>query len=158
MQTSTRCLGMIKASEGFRPSTYLDVNGMPTIGYGHCLVHPESFPNGIDEPQATRLLLADVLDAEKAVLRMVKVPLTQGQFDALVDFVYNLGSGRLHGSTLLADINAGRLDEAAEQILLWDHVGKEENPGLKARRQAEYELFTGHLAVQVAPPAQSVAA
>ena len=158
MQTSTRCLGMIKASEGFRPTTYLDVNGMPTVGYGHCLVHPESFPNGINEQQASRLLLADVQDAERALLRMVKVPLTQGQFDALVDFVFNLGSGRLHSSMLLADSNAGRMDAAAEQILLWDHVGAQENPGLKARRQAEFELFTGHPATQQAPSAQSVAA
>jgi lysozyme len=68
--------------------------------------------------------------------------LSQGQFDALVDFVYNLGQHRLAKSTLLRDLNAGRYDQAAEQLLHWDHAGAVENSGLKARRQAELDLWT----------------
>jgi lysozyme len=135
---------LLKRSEGFRGSTYLDVAGFPTIGYGHRLLHPESFPKEITEPQASELLASDVRDAEQAVERLVKVSLTQGQFDALVDFVFNLGVGRLTSSTLLKDVNAGQLDAAALQLLQWDHAGGKEYAPLKTRRAAEYELWTGH--------------
>jgi lysozyme len=150
MELSPAGLALLKASEGFCNHVYLDVNGFPTIGYGHRLVHPESFPNGVGEAQATEILIADLRDAEQAVQRMVKLSLTQGQFDALVDFVFNMGSGRLHSSTLLDDLNAGRFEEAANQLLLWDHAGAQENAGLSARRQAEFELFTGRSAVEAA--------
>lgn len=158
MQLSAKGLALLKASEGFRNRVYLDVNGLPTIGYGHRLLHPESFPNGVGEEQASEILISDIRDAEQAVERMVKVPLAQGQFDALVDFVFNLGSGHLHSSTLLADLNAGRAEAAAEQILLWDHAGAQENAGLKARRQAEFELFTGRAAPQGSAARQQIAA
>jgi lysozyme len=71
----------------------------------------------------------------------VKAPLTQGQFDALVDFCFNLGAGRLTASTLLKCVNAGRYDDAVEQLLLWDHAGEQECSALKARREAEAELW-----------------
>jgi lysozyme len=144
MQLSADGLALLKKSEGFRGRTYLDVAGFLTIGYGHRLLHPESFPNGIDETQAANLLASDVRDAEQAVERMVKVTLTQGRFDALVDFVFNLGAGRLASSTLLKDLNCGRYDDAASQILLWDHAAGQVNAGLETRREAEYQLWTGH--------------
>ena len=141
MQFSAAGLELLKRSEGFRSRTYLDVAGLPTIGYGHRLLHPESFSNGIDEAQAERILLSDVREAEQAILRLVKVPLNQGQFDALVDFCFNLGEGKLAESTLLKDLNAGRYDAAQEQLLRWDHAGSQENAGLKARREAEVQLW-----------------
>jgi lysozyme len=58
-----------------------------------------------------------------------------------VDFCFNLGAGRLASSTLLKDLNCGRYDDAAGQLLLWDHAGGKENAGLKARRVAEAELW-----------------
>jgi lysozyme len=143
MKFSAAGMDLLKKSEGFRSRVYLDSAGYPTIGYGHRLLHPESFPNGIDELQAANLLSNDVCEAEEAVQRLVKVPLTQGQFDALVDFTFNLGSGRLAESTLLKDLNAGKYELAAEQLLLWDHAGGQENSALKARRQAEAELWHG---------------
>jgi lysozyme len=141
MQLSAAGMELLKKSEGYRNRVYMDVARFPTIGYGHRLLHPESFPNGIDEAQAANLLASDVRNAEQAVERLVKVTLTQGQFDALVDFCFNLGAGRLASSTLLKDLNRGRYDDAAEQLLLWDHAGREENAGLKARREAEAELW-----------------
>jgi lysozyme len=141
MQLSAAGMELLKKSEGFRNRVYLDVAGFPTIGYGHQLVHSDSFPNGIDEPQAANLLACDVREAEQAVQRLVKVPLTQGQFDALVDFCFNLGAGRLASSTLLKCLNAGRYDDAAEQLLRWDHAGGQEYPALKARREAEAGLW-----------------
>jgi lysozyme len=143
MQFSAAGLDLLKRAEGFRERTYLDVAGYPTIGYGHRLLHPESFPKGISKDQAAEILLSDLRDAEEAIEKLVKVPLTQGQFDALVDFCFNLGQGRLAGSTLLKELNAGQYDAAAEQLLRWDHAGAQECAALKARRQAEFELWTG---------------
>ena len=158
MHLSAAGLNLLKKSEGFRSRSYLDVNGFPTIGYGHRLLHPESFPRGIDEAQAAEILVSDVRDAEQAVARLVKVPLTQGQFDALVDFCFNLGAGRLASSTLLKILNAGRHSDAAEQLLRWDIAAGQENAGLKARREAELALWNASSAVPQAVPAPPKAA
>jgi len=144
MKLSAAGLSLLKQSEGFRSRVYLDSNGIATIGYGHRLLSREDFPEGVTEQHASQMLAIDVLKAEEAVTRLVRVALTQGQFDALVDFCYNLGQGRLAASTLLADLNAGRYAAAAEQLLLWDHAGAGESAGLLARRQAEFQLW--HLA------------
>ncbi len=141
MQLSAAGLELLKRSEGFRSHTYNDVNGFPTIGYGHRLLDHESFPAGIGEPEAAGILAADVRSAEQSIARLVKVPLTQGQFDALVDFCFNLGAGRLASSTLLKALNGGRHVDAAEQLLRWDIAGGRENAGLKARREAEFALW-----------------
>ncbi len=141
MRLSAEGLDLIKRFEGFRGHAYNDVAGFSTIGYGHRIVPPESFPNGITEPQAAAILAKDVAEAERTVTRLVKVALTQGQFDALVDFCFNLGSGRLVKSTLLRALNAGRYDAAAEQLLLWDLAGGEVNLGLKVRREVELRLW-----------------
>lgn len=141
MHLSDAGLNLIKRSEGFRANTYEDVAGLPTIGYGHKLLPGESYPDGIDEAQAEELLSADAGAACLAVEHLVQVPLTQGQFDALVDFCYNLGQGRLSASTLLRELNAGQYDEARQQLLLWDHAGNQVVPGLQLRRQAEFDLW-----------------
>ena len=147
MKLSTEGLQLIKQQEGFRSKTYLDVAGFPTIGYGHRLTAAEitsgKFSHGITVLDATGILAADVRDAEQAVERLVKVPLTLGQFDALVDFCFNLGSGRLASSTLLKVLNGGRYADAAEQLLRWDQAGGQECPPLKARREAELALWEG---------------
>ncbi len=145
MQLSAEGLELIKKSEGFRDHVYRDVAGFPTIGYGHLLKPDESFPNGVTELQAGLILAADVQQAEQAVSRLVKVELTQGQFDALVDFCFNLGAGRLAGSTLLRELNAGHHDTAAQQLLSWDHAGGVVNAGLKSRREAELKLWMGEI-------------
>jgi lysozyme len=143
MQLSAEGLDLIKKSEGFRDRVYLDLAGFPTIGYGHLIKPRESFPNGITEPQAAAILTTDVQDAEQAVARLVKVALTQGQFDALVDFCFNLGAGRLASSTLLRQLNVSHYQAAGEQLLAWDHAGGAVVAGLKARREAELKLWTG---------------
>jgi len=150
MQLSAAGLELLKASEGFRPTTYFDIAGIPTIGYGHRLEPRESFPDGICQAEAEVILSWDVRQAEQAASRLVKVPLTQGQFDALVDFTFNLGACRLATSTLLQDLNAGKYDDAAIQLLRWDHSGDREVAALKTRREGEYRLWTGHAAGQAA--------
>jgi lysozyme len=141
MRLSSTGLALIKQCEGFRATTYLDSAGLPTIGYGHRLLPGEQFPAGIDEAAAAAILANDVRSAEEAVTRLVKVPLTQCQFDALVDFAYNLGPSRLAASTLLKELNAGRIESAAAEFLKWDRCAGRELSGLKARREAERSLF-----------------
>jgi lysozyme len=141
MQISPEGLDLLKRSEGFRGRAYLDAAGIATIGYGHRILASESFPNGIAEAQAEEILSTDVRSAEQAVQRLVRVALTQGQFDALVDFCFNLGAGKLAASTLLKDLNAGQYGAASEQLLRWDHIGSQESEGLKARREAEFQLW-----------------
>ncbi len=150
MQLSAVGLELIKKSEGFRGRTYLDVAGIPTIGFGHRLLAHEAWPNGITAAQAEQILTCDVSGAEQAVNRLVKVPLTQSQFDALIDFCFNVGSGRLASSTLLKALNRGRYDDAREQLLRWDFAAGEECLALKGRREAEYQLWGAPAATQVA--------
>lgn len=141
MELSAAGLELVKRSEGFRNRIYLDVAGVPSIGYGHRVLVTESFANGIEEAEGVELLARDLRNAEQAVQRLVRVALAQGQFDALVDFCFNLGQGRLAASSLLQELNKGRYDAAAEQLLRWDHAGALENAGLKARREAEFHLW-----------------
>lgn len=142
MHLSSAGLELLKKSEGLRERIYTDVAGFRTIGFGHRLTSAEEYPQGITPIQAESILAADVAIAESAVDRLVRVPLTQGQFDALVDFVFNLGAGRLSSSTLLRDLNAGKYDSAAWQLLAWDHAGNRELASLKLRREAEFHLWS----------------
>jgi lysozyme len=91
---------------------------------------------GITKEQATDLLRGDVADAVRAVNLYVRVPITQGQFDALVGFTYNLGGGTLRGSTLLRMLNSGDAAGAADQFARWDHAGGVVVDGLTIRREA----------------------
>lgn len=150
MHISAAGLELLKKSEGFRDRTYTDLAGFRTIGFGHRQAPGETYSNGLSLAQAENILLTDVLIAEAAVTRLVKVPLTQGQFDALVDFVFNLGAGRLASSSLLSYLNAGKYSEASWQLLAWDHAGSHEIAGLKARREAEFRLWSPNLIVNPA--------
>jgi len=137
---------LLKRSEGLLLRVGRD-RGNPVIGYGHDLtVHEQVsglFINGITRDQADSICQSDVALAENIVKRLVRVALTQGQFDALVDFVFNLGVVKFEGSTLLRDLNAGQYEAAAEQLQRWDHEGDVEVAGLKARRQQEFNLWHG---------------
>jgi lysozyme len=146
MHLSSAGLDLLKKSEGFRDRIYADVAGFRTIGFGHRLAPSEAYPTGITLPQGESILAHDLAIAEAAVERLVKVQLTQGQFDALVDFVFNLGAGRLATSKLLSYLNDGKCDAAAWQLLAWDHAGTQEIASLKARREAEFALWNPHSA------------
>jgi lysozyme len=150
MRLSAAGLDLLKKSEGFRERSYTDLAGFQTIGFGHRLTPGESYPNGITQLQAESILSADLALAENTVTKLVKVPLTQGQFDALVDFVFNLGAGRLASSTLLAYLNSGKYDAAAWQLLAWDHAGNREIAALKLRREAEFRLWSPAAVTQTA--------
>ena len=126
--------------EGLRLVAYQDQVGVWTIGYGHTGLEVHGGLT-INQDQADLLLHSDIAGAVACVNRAVTASISQCQFDALVDFVFNLGCARLLGSTLLRHVNAGEFDLAAPQFLLWDHAGGMVVPGLLVRRQAEAGLF-----------------
>jgi lysozyme len=140
---SSQGYALTKKFEGLRLTAYQDQTGIWTIGYGHTGPDVHSGLT-ITEPQADALLQSDIAKAAACVHHLVAIPLRQNQFDALVDFVFNLGCGRLHGSTLLRHIHAGEFALAAPQFLLWDHAGSAVVPGLLTRREAERSLFQSH--------------
>ena len=138
-QLSANGLSLLKQFEGFRQYVYSDAAGHPTIGYGHKILPGEVFTNGITEPQAQTLLLADTAKAQASVRNLVKVPLTPHQFDALVSLVYNIGHGAFLNSTLLRLLNQSFYNAAAQQFLQWKFAGGK--PILLSRRVKEKTLF-----------------
>jgi lysozyme len=134
--------------EGFRPKLYNDPAGHCTIGCGH-LVHlgpingkePAEFKRGITRAAALKLLQSDATPAAAAVRSSVKVPLNQAQFDALVSFAFNLGTGALETSTLLKKLNAGNYAAVPKEFEKWVKAGGKTLPGLVRRRTAEADLF-----------------
>lgn len=141
MQYSDAAFALTKHFEGLRLKAYADPLGFATIGYGHLIKAGENFDGGITEEQAHGLLISDIADACCIVAREVTVPLNQGEFDALVDFVFNLGD-RLKGSTLLRLLNAGDYDGAEAELAKWSYMGNKPSVGLKTRRMAEMDLWS----------------
>lgn len=137
----TKGLALIKKFEGFSALEYLCPAGKRTIGYGHCLSPDENYPAGVTEEQAEELLRDDIADAEDAVIRLVEVPLTPNQFDALASFVFNVGSNNFRLSTLLRVLNKADYEGAAKEFEKWIYADEKVVPGLKRRRKAEAELF-----------------
>ena len=136
-------LDVIKRFEGFSPTVYICLAGYPTIGYGH-VVKPqerEQFADGITAEQAETLLRQDVQTAERAVLRLITVPLTDGQFDALVSFTFNLGAGALQRSTLRRRVNRGDHAGVPAELRKWVWAGGRKLEGLVKRRKAEAFMY-----------------
>ena len=90
---------------------------------------------------AESLLLSDVGTAARCVNQLVTIELSQNEFDALVDFVFNLGATSFAGSTLLRDLNGGNIAGAAGEFQKWDHAGGRVLAGLLRRRLSESTLF-----------------
>lgn len=138
-KTSAAGLAIIKQHEGFRGTAYLCPAGVWTLGYGTT----KGIRKGMTatREQAEALLRDDVAQFEAAVLRAVKQPLSQNQFDALVSFTYNVGAGAFAASTMVRLINAGEWGAAADQFSRWTKGGGRVLPGLTKRRAAERALF-----------------
>lgn len=147
MQTSPKGIALIKQFEGCSLTAYPDpgTGGAPwTIGYGW--THPvdgKPIKHGmkIDQDTADRLLKTGLVSYENDVLKLVKVKLTQGQFDALVSFAYNVGSRSLSTSTLLKKLNGGDVNGAADEFPRWNKAGGKVMSGLTRRREAERAMF-----------------
>ncbi|BEN12117.1 lysozyme [Serratia marcescens] len=144
MKISDDGMALIKRFEGLRLQAYQDSVGVWTIGYGWTQpVAGRKIGAGmvIDATTAERLLVCGIVQFEQGVERRVTVPITQGQFDALVSFAYNLGLRALENSTLLRRLNAGDRKGAADQFGRWVNAGGVRLDGLVARRAAERALF-----------------
>ena len=143
LRVSSEGLGLIRRFEGFRSLPYADVAGLATIGYGHRLNAEQKvqYAGGIDEAAAGAWLAQDVALAEQAVGRLICVPLTQGQFDALVSFTYNLGAAVLQRSTLRRVVNREEHAEVPQQFRRYVYAGGRKWPGLIRRRAAEAALY-----------------
>lgn len=162
-EINTAGLDLIKSFEGIPdgdPTTvkldpYLDPVGIWTIGWGHAIWVGNDFlrgaenrararalyPGGITIAQAEDLLRADLMDTCRDVQSVVRVPLTDNQFAALVSFTFNLGTGNLRKSTLLRLVNAGDFAGAAGEFQKWNKAGGRVLKGLTLRRKAEADLF-----------------
>ena len=137
-------LDLIMRFEGFSSTIYRCPAGYPTIGYGHVVLDEEKdrFADGVDQEQGEELLRRDAQVAERAVLRLITVPLTNGQFDALVSFTFNLGSGALQRSTLRRKVNRGEHEDVPAQFKRWVWAGGRKLNGLMKRRDAEAGLYS----------------
>ena len=125
--------------EGLSLEAYKDVAGVWTNGYGN--THGVVPGTTITLQEAQDQLASNIEGAEYVVNRVVTVPLTQNQFDALVDFVFNLGSGNFQSSTLLRLLNGGNYAGASNEFPKWNHSGGVVVAGLTRRRLAEQALF-----------------
>lgn len=137
-------LDLIKSFEGLVLSAYKDAVGVWTIGYGHtAMAGPPSPKSGmkISKAEAEALLLKDLVKYERPVKNLVKVPLNDNQYGALVSFVYNLGEGNFAKSTLLRKLNNKDYIGASNEFAKWNKAGGKVLRGLTRRRQAEKDLF-----------------
>lgn len=138
MKISNNCVSLVKQFEGFEAKAYKCPAGVWTIGYGHTLnVRPNDV---VTEPKASTLLEEELQDYAAKVAKIVPNA-SQNQFDALVSFAYNVGTGALSGSTLLKKHNAGEYLEAQEQFLKWDKAAGKVLAGLVKRRNHEAALY-----------------
>lgn len=161
MKTSQRGLSLIKEFEGclqpiggglFKP--YICPAGVLTIGWGTTNLDGKKFDKNTRWSQAEcdAAFANNMGRYEDAVRRLVKVPLNQNQFDALVSFAYNCGEGNLGKSTLLRKLNKGDYTGAANQFAVWNKGGGRVLNGLVRRRAAEAKLFRSPAASPVPPP------
>lgn len=147
MKASSKCRDLIVKFEGFKPSPYICPAGKWTIGYGFTH-YPDGRPvtrddKPITQAQADAMLITLLAEYEAPVSAMLRVPVSQGEFDALVDFAYNAGVENLRNSTLLRRLNSGDRMGAADEFDRWVYGGGVRLKGLEIRRKAEHDLFVG---------------
>ena len=163
MKVARETLEHVKRWEGLKLEAYPDPgskDGNPwTIGYGHTSDNFMRVKKGmrITEAEAEAALAHDLAEAEEAMLRHVKVPLTDGQKGALTSFIFNVGEGNFKRSTLLKRLNAGAYDEVPGQLAKWVYNDGKKMKGLVNRRAAEIGLwskgsFVSSRTVEAEPP------
>lgn len=139
-------LDLIKEFESFKSKPYLCPSQKATIGFGSTY-YPDGKKVTLQDKEITEQKAFEILeyiankDFGSNINKVVKVPLNQNQFDALVSFAYNIGNGNFNSSTLLRWLNQGNYKEASMQLLRWDKSKGIVLNGLTKRRKAEKELF-----------------
>jgi len=145
MNVSIKCINLIKHFEGCKLIAYKCPAGIPTIGYGNTYYKDGSkvkLGDQITQEQADELLLIILEDFIESVQHLVKAPINQNQFDSLVSFVYNVGSGNFQKSTLLKKVNLNPADASINlEFMKWNKAKGIVLKGLTRRRQAESDLY-----------------
>jgi lysozyme len=135
-------LAAITRDEGNVQKVYLDPVGIPTVCAGHTrTVTKADVGKTYTAQRCAELLKQDTAEAQRAVGKLVRVPITQQQYDALVSFTFNVGSGNLASSTLLRKLNAGDCHGAAAEFPRWNRAKGRVLPGLTTRRAHERASF-----------------
>lgn len=128
--------------EGFSDHAYIPVAGdVPTLGFGS--TEGVKMGDTITVPKAIERLYRDTEKAESAIGRCVKVPLSQGEFDAFTSFAFNVGTEAFCSSTLVKKLNSGDYEGACQELKRWVYVDGRRVQGLVNRREAEYRLCMG---------------
>lgn len=136
---NAEALALVQRWEGLRLEAYRCPAGVLTIGYGHTRDVQEG--QRITEAEAGRLLREDLARFEAAITRLVRVPLTDGQFGALVSWCFNIGEEAARRSTLIRRLNAREYDAVPVELMRWNKVGRRVVAGLTNRRAAEAGLW-----------------
>ena len=130
---------LVKEFEGLRLEAYLCPAGIPTIGYGH--TRGVQLGTRISAEQADQLLTVDLERVRLQLIQSVKVPVSEGQFKALLSFAYNVGAAAVKDPTLLKYVNAEKLEAAEWEFSRWVYSKGERLPGLERRRAREAAVF-----------------
>lgn len=143
LEISDNGLKLTTDSEALRLVPYNDERGFATVGWGHLIRRGpvQASDQPITEAQSLEYLKTDMLTAETTVNVLVNPQLNQNQFDAIVDFVFNVGSGNFAKSSVLSGLNAGNFVDAMIGLKRWDEASGVVLAGLILRRSAEIELF-----------------
>lgn len=128
--------------EGYREEAYLDIVGVPTIGYG--TTEGVRLGDRTTPVKALERALSDMQKFEGAIKQCVKVPLHQYEYDAYLSLSYNIGSGAFCSSTLVKLLNQQDYKGACDQILRWNRAGGKVIRGLVIRRQKEHQQCLGN--------------
>lgn len=118
-----------------------DRPGVLTIGWGHVIRPGEIFDHPLSAQEADGLLYKDALSHAEPVDRLVRVKVTQDQFDALSSLVYNIGETQFKMSAVLRYLNAGEYSAAYTHFLDWKMSAGKVQPGLVRRRKSEQWLW-----------------
>ena len=158
MKVSKDAIEGIKKDEGVRLRPYRCPALLWTVGVGHVidpnhirvklderkgLAIPDGWDRTLTMDEVNDILAKDLITFERGVLRLCPEGLTQGRFDALVSFSFNVGLGNLQRSTIRMKHNRGDFEGAAESFMQWTKAGGKELPGLVKRRKHERALYLG---------------
>ena len=145
LKISATGIDLICRFEGFKAQKYFCAAGKPTIGYGHVILSNEHHLNAakLTVTQAKAIMAKDLGKFEQAVVKAIKVPVSQHQFDAMVSLAFNIGAAAFADSTLVKKLNKQDYQGAADEFLRWNKAGGKVLDGLTHRRIVERQLFLG---------------